>query len=342
MIRGVSTLASRTGASNSAQPDNPPHGNLPDLSFSTKSFPARERFDRWREQHRTLDITPRSVEEALHFEAERVVAPAEGGIFLSRTRYTANKVNFGKNGQDLVLVSLTTAGEIAIERKGCVQTVRSQDGLVLIDGTAATRTMVVTNTHEHIFLGIPRSIVATGLSRLEERQSPVISLDKTPLGPFITAQLRMVATALKDLPHHLASMVAAQTADMVMAALDDLNRDAGAELNAAERALLNDARVAITYAIADPDFTAGGLAARLGCSRAHLYSVFGRTGDTVANALRTARMSHARRLLVRTRLSVGAIATAVGYRNEAAFSRAFRASEGVNPIALRNSRRADD
>jgi AraC-like DNA-binding protein len=62
------------------------------------------------------------------------------------------------------------------------------------------------------------------------------------------------------------------------------------------------------------------------------------TGQTMQEWVLNRRISAARELLTNSEVSLGVIATQLGYRNEYFFSRQFKASVGVAPGAFRRSR----
>ena len=73
-------------------------------------------------------------------------------------------------------------------------------------------------------------------------------------------------------------------------------------------------------------------------SRATFIRRFGRsTGMSVGAFLTQARLMTAAELLRTTDSGVGAVASAVGYRSESAFSRSFQRSTGVTPGRFRRT-----
>lgn len=78
------------------------------------------------------------------------------------------------------------------------------------------------------------------------------------------------------------------------------------------------------------------LAALAGLSRFHFCAAFRRSMGAPPRAwLRALRMREARRLLLQTRLPVIEVALSVGYDSPSAFAKAFKAVQGVSPVALR-------
>lgn len=90
-----------------------------------------------------------------------------------------------------------------------------------------------------------------------------------------------------------------------------------------------------------PEFTVAGLARHAGVSEAHLNRlVKARLGHPLSALLRHMRLNHAVELLDRTDLSVKEVATAAGYENRYAFSRALKIAFGAAPGELRADLRA--
>ena len=121
----------------------------------------------------------------------------------------------------------------------------------------------------------------------------------------------------------------AQLAVWLLRAMEDAARiddRVGVPGHASQRAL-NYLRV--HYA---ENVTLGDVARAAYLSPHYLASVFKQeTGTTVMDALTEIRLSHARRLLLEGRQSVGEIAAAVGYGSPHHFSRLFRRASGLPP-----------
>ena len=83
------------------------------------------------------------------------------------------------------------------------------------------------------------------------------------------------------------------------------------------------------------------LAARLYVSRSKLCATFrAETGETVAAYVRRRRAERAETLLERRGLSIGEVASRLGYPSAGAFAQAFRAATGTSPTEWREGRAA--
>lgn len=315
-------------------PANPSSGFLRQ-TFSTDPVPRKDRFERWRAEHDTLDISVRTSSDAMAFEGEREVLVSRTGQALSRSRYSANEVRFGREGRDLVILSVTTSGAVTVNN-GSTSTLVQKGGLALIQADSRVSTSVGAGGHGHIYLAMSRDRAVEALRADVLRKGDAVrQLDHSPLAPFIAAQLQTLSGNGSELPAEAATVVLSSLEDMIFAALRQAGTDQTRRPDAADRHLYEAALAYMRRSFDDPDLTSTTIAAALGCSRTHLYDVFSLFGQTVAGALRTLRLTQARRMLETSRKRSAEIARAVGYRNESAFSRAFRETSGISPQAYR-------
>lgn len=112
------------------------------------------------------------------------------------------------------------------------------------------------------------------------------------------------------------------------------------------RTLFEEALIAISREFADESLSLSRVAHSIATSRRQLQRVFAEQGTSFRKELQRARMAHAAKLLAQERLPVAAVARAVGYRQAAQFSKAFRRHHGHPPSAARagasGRRRAPD
>ena len=101
------------------------------------------------------------------------------------------------------------------------------------------------------------------------------------------------------------------------------------------RALFDDALDAIRRGYADESLSVGSVAHSIATSRRQLQRVFGERQTSFRSELQRVRMSRAAELLREDSLPVAAVARAVGYRQPAQFSKAFRRHHGRPPSELR-------
>ncbi len=108
-------------------------------------------------------------------------------------------------------------------------------------------------------------------------------------------------------------------------------------------AFYHAARALIDRDCADPDLTPERVAVALGCSRASLYRVFLRHGQSVAATIWATRLDHARRMLgssIHLDLLVSEIAWRCGFVDQSTFNRMFKRRYGLTPRETREQARA--
>ena len=106
------------------------------------------------------------------------------------------------------------------------------------------------------------------------------------------------------------------------------------------RALFHEAVAAIERDYADKDLSLDSVARSIATSRRQLQRVFGERQTSFRRELQRVRMTRAADLLRDTALPVAAVARAVGYRQPAQFSKAFRRHHGHPPSELRGATRS--
>ena len=105
------------------------------------------------------------------------------------------------------------------------------------------------------------------------------------------------------------------------------------------RTLFEEALGAISRDFADENLSLAAVAHTIATSRRQLQRVFAEQGTSFRRELQRVRMGHAAELLRRETLPVAAVARAVGYRQAAQFSKAFRRHHGHPPSEARPRRR---
>ena len=100
------------------------------------------------------------------------------------------------------------------------------------------------------------------------------------------------------------------------------------------------ARAAIRSRLADPGLDRAAVAAALGMSSRTFNRRLADQGLSFAALLRDTRYRTARQLLATSETRLGAIAVALGYPDQSAFSRAFRQWSGQSPRLWRDAHRA--
>jgi AraC family transcriptional regulator of adaptative response / methylphosphotriester-DNA alkyltransferase methyltransferase len=106
------------------------------------------------------------------------------------------------------------------------------------------------------------------------------------------------------------------------------------------RAIFDEALAAIERDYADESLSLGSVAHSIATSRRQLQRVFGERHTSFRAELQRVRMARAAKLLREDAMPVAAVARAVGYRQPAQFSKAFRRHHGRPPSQLRGAARS--
>jgi AraC family transcriptional regulator of adaptative response / methylphosphotriester-DNA alkyltransferase methyltransferase len=102
------------------------------------------------------------------------------------------------------------------------------------------------------------------------------------------------------------------------------------------RALFHEALATIRREYTDENLSLGTVAHTIATSRRQLQRVFAEHGTSFRTELQRVRMTRAAELLRDGQLPVSRVARAVGYRQPAQFSKAFRRHHGHPPSDLRS------
>jgi transcriptional regulator GlxA family with amidase domain len=105
------------------------------------------------------------------------------------------------------------------------------------------------------------------------------------------------------------------------------------------RTLFQEALAAIARDFPDENLSLAAVAHSIATSRRQLQRVFAEQGTSFRTELQRVRMARAAQLLRQETLPVATVARAVGYRQAAQFSKAFRRHHGHPPSAARPGRR---
>ena len=106
------------------------------------------------------------------------------------------------------------------------------------------------------------------------------------------------------------------------------------------RELFDEALTAIERHYANETLTLAAVAYSIATSRRQLQRVFGERHTSFRAELQRVRMARAAELLREDAMPVSAVARAVGYRQPAQFSKAFRRHHGRPPSELRGAPRS--
>lgn len=306
---------------------------------STRAVPARDRLDYWRTVHDTLELSVTDPAIARDYRASLLLGQGSEGVMLGQATCSSTTTRFGRHDNDLVLLTGIIRGVAGVGPGDGVRLAPSSP-LALLDCGRQT-TVTAPGGFSHLYLALPRPMVvdALGEDPVPGKQA-LRTLPERGLFPLLWAHMRKLAADGENLTVDEGDAAIAAARDLALAALRQLRADATDK--APDEALFTAAKRFIEMRRADSDMTAAGIAAALGCSRAHLYRVFGGHGYTVGGYMRATRLEMARTMLAsRTPRSIAQVAHDTGYASQATFSRAFHDRFGMTPGAWRARTNAD-
>lgn len=306
--------------------------------FSTLSQPPGDRFGYWCALHPRAVLELPNPSHGATFRGDMLLHVDPDGVAFSDYACDAVTVRFGQLGSDAVMLACHWSGATRVRiGSGQTHTVLPDSGLYIVD--AAKPVTVATQGHALGFISLPRERVTAELGHdLSYLDPGFISLGQDGLAGFLVEHMRRMRQLAPSLdPAEVAAVMQAGVT-MALACLDGASGSSPAVVRSAD-ALFQAAQRHIARHASDETLTATTIAETLGCSRAHLYRVFAIRGETVAAALRRARLDRARELLATyPPASVDQVALGCGYRSADSLSRAFRQHFGFTPAQWRNRR----
>lgn len=194
---------------------------------------------------------------------------------------------------------------------------------------------------------------AIGLILPRDRVREAMGGDAAPLAGRrlvahgMTAVLRHhLLTTLDEAPYLSPSerVLAVDAAASMALAIFQAGRFRTADVEQFADGFYQAARRLIDQQCSDADLTPDRVALALGCSRASLYRLFARRGESVAAIIWSSRIERARRMLESAEgsgLLIADIAFRCGFREVPTFTRMFRRRFGMTPSEARELRGVD-
>lgn len=184
---------------------------------------------------------------------------------------------------------------------------------------------------EQIVVRVPRRLL---LGRMSERDvdrvmaQPVSAASGA--GVVVSRFLQQLAALDAAVPDAPAAALSASALDMIVTALADTG-GAVSPTQQAHTADLHRAQNLLRTRLHDENLSITEAAGELGISMRYLQKIFQSTGSTPSEWLLQARLERARMILLSTEITIGELATRVGFKDISHFSRSFRNLYGVSP-----------
>jgi AraC-like DNA-binding protein len=242
----------------------------------------------------------------------------------------------GSDGLDLFRLVLVLSGDIAMESgRAAGKTIVRPGNISIRDFTQPAKgSWPSLRPRRMLVLQVPRSAVhravGAGIARLHGA-----TLSENGLAPMLKAQFTALAEMASKLDPTAHAAALEATIDLTLSTLRvEVGTHVEHELN--DAGLFNAAKTFIAQNLDSVRLTPDLIARQLGCSRAHLYRVFGQQGEGVAEHVREARLQRARALLTAAggeQKRIGDLAYRCGFADPVHFARLFRQRFGMTPTA---------
>ncbi|MGY2485632.1 helix-turn-helix domain-containing protein [Cupriavidus sp. CP313] len=306
-------------------------------SFSTSDQAESDRLDFWMASaYRSVEARP-DPDVALYGS----VASCEGAgaQFIHctssavRTWLTPQRV---RSTDEHIAICLLDRGEYRVEQQDGMRTVVRAGELFMFDcGQPMSSDWTESST---CYLRLPRETVRQALGHDPANLGRIATLlTASPLAPFVSMQLRMLAAHGPRLDRAALGVVMESTVGMALQLIAThpgiARADAGNAQWRSGKLQLQAAYRFMEQHAHQHDLTPDRIAAFLHCSRAQLYRLFEGEPLRVMAALREIRLRRSREYLERAGKSahIGAIAHDCGFADPSAFGKLFRERFGMTP-----------
>lgn len=319
-------------------------GNVVHVHLDTDGLHPRDRYEFWRETALyDLDADRRDDGSLFRARAAGIIGP-EGAVYVNRADALSGARRRGdseKDGCDAIAIGLMTAGQREHEEGDERRLARAGQFLVY-DARRESRVRYSDYATVHVTLG-RQNVEAILGAPLPSSAALASRLEATPVGRLLASHMLALAGEMEGLGAEECAGVLGITLDLAYLSLRGI-APGGVRENAFDGAaplgdgIFSAALQLIDANLARPDLDPHLLAKLLGCSRATLYRCFAEREATIAQVIRSRRLTRARMLLAAApaNVTIADIAMRCGYYDPGHFSRAFRRKFGVSPSDLRN------
>lgn len=309
--------------------------------IDTDALPPSQRVELWQEPGRLpmqAEPTDEDGRRRFRIQLRRLSGPAArfADLIATPMKLSRTKSHYHRDGMDMVSLTLMLDHGIEHQFGACEAPILVRPGQILVKDFAETAAAWWPTFHRGLNLHLSRPTVDAVIGNRSWSVHGTI-LSPGGLSPMLKAQMQ----ALAEIMAHLsASARAAALEATVTVATAVLRAELGSRLEDEENGpgLFAAARVFINQHLCSHELNPDQIARHLGCSRAHLYRVFGAHGVAVGDCIREARLRHAHTFLASdTHKSerIADIAFRCGFDDPVHFARLFRSRFGITPREVR-------
>ncbi len=299
---------------------------------STEGIAPGERMDFWHHAHLGRMALSRSESETRPFEGRvRRIMGLDAHVVeheSSALQAVRSARQCREDGVDYVSVNyMLDSTDSHMEHGGQVRLGRG--AMYFVDSSRPVEFRQSAAHSVSIFL--PRGKVQAAVG--DPRLIPVVLQAHTGIGAVLQSHMRVIATQAAHMTPAQREVVISACVDMALATLQTA-REGMADAGRFADGFYQAARTLIDEHCTDPGLDPGRLAAALGCSRATLYRLFAREGESVATLIWHARLRRARALIASGRWTdrpLADIAFMAGFTDQAGFNRMFKRLYDMTP-----------
>ncbi|SDI96760.1 helix-turn-helix domain-containing protein [Nonomuraea jiangxiensis] len=317
--------------------------------MSTDDLPVAERFERWLEHvSRTVAPVRATCDDRARFRAVVDVMDL-GAVHLStqavsacRGRRTAAMIR--QSDPEMFHLLVNTYGHSAIEQNGRRAVLRPSD-LVLYHTSRPFHFETGLNPTENsrgLMLTFPGTLLPIAHRKVEQLAATAFS-GREGIGSLLSGFLLTLSRSTQSYGQADLGRLGTVLTDLITAFLaHQLDEVTTISEEAGRQSMLLRIYAYIQAHLADPALSPAGIAAAHHMSLRTLHRLFESEEDTVAGRIRAWRLDRCRRDLLDPALAgrpIRATALRWGFRDVTGFSRAFRATYGLNPKDYRQRHR---
>jgi AraC-like DNA-binding protein len=318
-----------------------------DVEYSTRNMEARRRSDEWRSAigraYFPLDLDFR---DAPRFDGALAIWTL-GDVSLSRLtsealvyRRAARHLR-DASGEEEYLVTVPMTAPVSFSQ--CGKDVLCRPGGFILERSHEPYEFAHAAAADLWVLKIGASTLS-GRLRAPDRFCSLAFDAGSGAGGLLADLLPLLPGRVASLGPQSRAAVGRQLVDLVVLAVTEDPRTLTSAASSVRGAHLTRIETIVRRRLAEPDLDAEAIAAEAGISVRYLHDLFRDAGASLGQWVRAQRLEAARAALGDPRRSdtIAAIAYAVGFADQAQFSRAFRAAYGLSPRDYRRAGPARD